>query len=291
MSRGRRGGRRVALLRRLRYAAAAALILLLMLRLTGLAERLFYYPTRSTGPAPPGVEEVTFDSDGRTLHGWFFPAFYPRKDAAPAAPRPCVVHCHGNAQNISGHAGFVDFLPASGVHVLIFDYRSYGKSDRGPLRRDGLIADAHAAIEHARSRPDVDADRIGLYGLSLGGNIALAAAAEDPRVRAVCTVATFSTWKGVASDFTGPLGPFLVPAGRDAVDSAARLGDRPYLMLHGTTDGIVSYRHAGLIERAALDAGVDVELNSFPGADHVTWVETHPAMAERIVDFFRETLR
>lgn len=255
--------------------------------ITGCAERLFFYPSRSAFETPSGYEDVTFENDeGLKLHGWFLRA----ADAEPSEVRPVVVHCHGNAFNIGRHSEFVDFLPEAGVHVLIFDYRGYGRSDRGELRRDGLVSDALAALDYMRSRPDVDPDRVGLYGLSLGGTVALAAAAEDERVAAVCSVATFSTWRDVAGDFAPGVGPSLITDGRDAVDSVKFLGDRPLLLLHGEDDSIVGHRHVELIEASAADAGVDVRRRSFPGIGHVDWVEDSPEMRGEIVDFFRAQL-
>jgi len=258
-------------------------VLIGVLKVTGWGERLFFYPVRGEYEAPPWAEDVWFESDGRRLHGWFYPAQRPGDDTGPA---PTIVHVHGNAFNISRHRDFVEFLPPAGFNVLIFDYRSYGKSEKGPLRRDGLVTDAQAAIDYVMSREDVDPERVGVYGLSLGGTIGLAAASEDERVRAVVSVATCSTWKGVARDYIPLLGPWLIAPGRDAVDSVARLGDRPLLILHGTSDSIVNHRHAPIIHKAATDAGVDSRFRSFEGVSHVDWVEQDPAMRSAIVAFF-----
>lgn len=266
-----------------RVAGLLAAILLLM-KFTGFGERMFYWPSRTGFETPPGYEDVFFESEGRTLHGWFLPA----ADAAPGETRPVIVHCHGNAFNISRHDVFVDFLPAAGFHVLIFDYRTYGRSERGPLRREGLVEDARAAIEYARSRDDTT--RVGLYGLSLGGTIALAAAARDEGVDAVCSLATFASWRGIASHYSGPLGRWLVRDGFDSVDSVASLGDRPLLILHGTDDEIVPFENGPTIRDAALAAGIDTEFVRLDGARHVDWIDTHPAARTAIIAFFRRTL-
>ncbi len=270
--------------RRLLMLLAVLIGVITVTKITGWGERLFYWPSRSAFTDPPGVEDVTFVSDGLTIHGWFY------KGKGGGRRLPTIVHCHGNAFNISRHSVFVDFLPPEGFNVLIFDYRCYGRSDRGPLNRDGLIDDAEAAIDYVFTRPDVDPDRVGVYGLSLGGTIGLAAAAEEPRVKAVCSASTFSTWKGVAGDHVPLLGPFLTPPGRDAVDSVRRLGDRPLLILHGSADRIVPYRHAPIIFDAAKDAGVDVTLKRFEGVRHVDWIDSEPAVRRAIIDFFRDKL-
>ncbi len=272
--------------RRLLMLLAVLIGVIAVTRITGRGERLFFWPSRSAFTDPPGVENVTFVSDGLTLHGWF----YRGKGAGAGDRLPTIVHCHGNAFNIGRHAVFVDFLPPEGFNVFIFDYRCYGRSDRGPLNREGLIADARAAIDYVLTRPDVDPARVGVYGLSLGGTIGLAAVAEEPRVKAVCSASTFSTWKGVAGDHVPLLGPFLTPPGRDAVDSVRRLGDRPLLIVHGSADRIVPYRHAPIIFEAAKDAGVDVTLKRFDGVGHVDWIDSRPAVREAVIAFFREQL-
>lgn len=278
--------KRRSLLYRLGRIVVVLAVVLIGVKITGLGERLFYWPTRGQYATPAGAEDVWFESEGRRLHGWFLPA----RGVESGEFAPTIVHTHGNAANISRHLEFVDFLPREGFNVLIFDYRSYGRSDKGPLHRDGLINDALAAIDYAMDRPDVDPARVGVYGLSLGGTIGIAATAEDERVAAVCSVATFSTWKGVTGDYLPVLGPWLTRAGRDAVDTAASLGDRPLLLLHGTEDPIVSHRHAPIIEAAARDAGVDVTFTSMDGAHHVDWIDTHPEMWRAIVEFLREHL-
>lgn len=270
---------------------AVFVVLTGILKVTGWGDRLFFYPVRSEYEPPAWAEDVWFESGGRRLHGWFYPARRPApEDGSELGPAPTIVHCHGNAFNISRHADFVDFLPAAGFNVFIFDYRSYGMSDKGPLNRDGLIDDAGAALDYVFSRDDVDPERVGVYGLSLGGTIGLAAAAEDERVRAVCSVATFCTWKSVAGDYLPLIGPWLITPGRDAADSAAALGDRPLLLLHGTADPIVRHHHAPTIHEAATAAGVHSTFQSFEGVGHVNWIDESPELRNAIKAFFAEHL-
>ena len=63
--------------------------------------------------------------------------------------------------------------------VLLFDYRGYAGQDGTPSE-DGLAADARAALEHVRSRPDVDPQRIAYYGESLGAAVAIGLAFDSP---------------------------------------------------------------------------------------------------------------
>lgn len=299
--RTRRGARKAKKRRRGSFLRGSIKIALLfamfigIVKIGGCADRMFYYPIAGEYPTHPGAEDVWFTNEGRRLHGWWFPAddtVSPAElaTATAAGPAPTIVFCHGNAFNIERHTAFMEFLPGEGFNVFLFDYRSYGMSDKGPLHRDGLIHDAGAAIDYVFSRDDIDPDRVGLYGMSLGGTIGLAAAAEDDRIASVLSLATFSTWEGVSGDFVPVLGPWLISPGRDAVDTAPMLGDRPLMILHGTNDRVVDFRHAALIVDAAERAGVDVELQRFEGAGHIDWVESNPEMRDAIGAFFAETL-
>lgn len=77
-------------------------------------------------------------------------------------------------------------LHEAGYAVLMFDVRSHGESDNvtgatGKSFRDDVIA----AVHYAKSRPDVDGDRIGILGHSFGGFGSILANRYDIGIRAV----------------------------------------------------------------------------------------------------------
>ncbi|MCC7389242.1 MAG: alpha/beta fold hydrolase [Phycisphaerales bacterium] len=263
-------------------------LILMVVRLSGCAESLAYFPSREAFENPPGVEDVSFESaDGTRLHGWFMAG----AGADAEHPGPAILHVHGNAGNVSSHESFSSFFPGRGFSVFLFDYRGYGRSDdEGPLRRADLLRDTQAALAVLEARPEVDPDRIGVYGVSLGGAFALHAAAGDPSVRAVATVSAFSTWPGAANDLAPVLGAILMRPGLDPEDGAAALGGRPYLILHGLADEIVNSRHAERLAKAARGAGVDVTVWTDPTGDHNTMVQTNAAAREQLIGFFTEHL-
>lgn len=280
-------------LRRLGIAAGVVAIGGAVVRFAGCGEALFYFPSREPFGTPSRYQDVTFTTpDGLTLHGWFIPARVP-SDADPAAPRPAVLHAHGNAGNVSVHDAFSRFIADAGIHVLLFDYRGYGRSARTTaLRRDALLEDTLTALDYLRSRPDVDADRIGAYGVSLGGAFALAAAAARPEdIAAVCTVAAFSGWARVAGDVAPIISRLLIADGLDPEASAQRLGSMPYLVVHGTGDRIVRPYHGDRLAAAAHAAGVPVATYTAPGASHNTIFDDDPGAQRAVADFFVEHLR
>lgn len=275
------------LARTLAACAVIATLAIAATRLTGCAESLAYLPSRTAFATPPLYEDVwIITDDGLRLHAWFMPA----RNLPPGTPAPAILHAHGNAGNIESHQSFSDFLTLRGFHVLIFDYRNYGRSDPGRTRRPELTRDTRAALNALFARPDVDPNRVGVLGVSLGAAFALEAAAADPRVRAVATVSAFSSWQAVASDMLPVAGPLLIRPGTDPESAAARLADRPLLIMHGERDEIIPLRHAGNIHTAAEQAAVPAQLWTHPQGDHNAFLQTIPEARDRLEQFFREAL-
>jgi uncharacterized protein len=143
-------------------------------------------------------EEVEFAAaDGVRLHGWFLPARAPRRGS--------ILFLHGNAQNISTHIASVAWLPAKGFDVLLFDYRGYGRSEGSPSL-PGLHLDFEAALEALLARPDVEPDRVVVFGQSLGASLAITALAASPRrqqVRALIIEGAFTSYRALAREKLG----------------------------------------------------------------------------------------
>jgi dipeptidyl aminopeptidase/acylaminoacyl peptidase len=130
-------------------------------------------------PANAGLEYETVEfasRDGLILFGWYLPG----KNRAATI----LVHGHGSKGIVMIY--HASALVAKGYAVLIFDLRAHGSSD-GEVCTNGWMEsnDLLGAVDYLRSRDDVDADKIGVLGLSLGGQVALRAAAQDETLRAV----------------------------------------------------------------------------------------------------------
>jgi uncharacterized protein len=100
--------------------------------------------------------------DGVRLSGWHVPA---------AEARLTVLFLHGNAGNISHRLMALHALHGLGLAVLILDYRGYGESSGSPSEQ-GTYRDALAAWEYLTRTLGIAADRIVLFGESLGGAVA-----------------------------------------------------------------------------------------------------------------------
>lgn len=264
-------------------------IIIVIAGCTGIAETAFYVPSRERFATPRGYEDISFTNpDGLKLHAWLILP----SDYKPGTRIPAVLHVHGNAGNVSSHEGFSNFIPNGGIAVLIFDYRSYGRSNLATKRlaRDQLMADTRAAYACLRSRPEIDPERIGVFGVSLGATFASTLAAETPEIKSLCLVSAFSTWQSVANDHAPILGGLLVSSGLDPARDVALLGTRPLLLVHGKRDDIVAFKHSESILAAAKGAGVPAELVPIANAGHNDITEVGNEAPNSITAFFVKTL-
>lgn len=108
----------------------------------------------------------------------------------------CVVMAHGFGGTQEGSiARNAADMAAAGLPVLTFDYRSFGESGGAPRQVIDIgmqHQDWRAAIDFARALPGVGADRVALWGSSLGGGHVLALAARDRAIAAVVAQVPFN---------------------------------------------------------------------------------------------------
>ncbi|MGX1471491.1 UNVERIFIED_CONTAM: fermentation-respiration switch protein FrsA (DUF1100 family) [Streptomyces canus] len=136
--------------------------------------------------------DIAFTAEGGvTLRGWLFLPDGP-------GPHPAITMAHGYA-GVKEHGleQFAEAFAEDGFVVLLHDHRTFGASEGFP-RQDvdpwQQIADWRRAISFLESRPEVDPDRIGLWGTSYAGGHALVLGATDRRLR--CVVAQVPTISG-----------------------------------------------------------------------------------------------
>lgn len=132
--------------------------------------------------------DAGFPSGGDRCAAWWYPP--------PAgAPGPCVVLAHGFAGVREGRLGaYAERFSAAGLGALVFDYRHFGASEGEPRQLLDIgrqLEDWGAALEHIRSLPEVDPERVALWGSSFSGGHVIATAARDPRVAAVVAQVPF----------------------------------------------------------------------------------------------------
>lgn len=265
--------------------------------LPGCVNRMFYYPNRFEYRAPEsigqGARDIYFESgDGTRLHGWFVAAT--RTNALGT-----VVHFHGNAQNLTAHSSFVDWLPAEGFNLFLFDYRGYGKSEGKPSR-EGLFMDGVAALREVRKLPGVDTNRIAIIGQSLGGTTALAIAGRHPELRGQALIidSAFYSYRRIVRDkiklipllslLRVPLSYLLISNALSPEETLAAIAPVPILFLHGTADVVIPSSHSEMLYAAAAEPK---ELILIPGGEHIDGMYNEQSgIRTNVVDFLHRAL-
>jgi dipeptidyl aminopeptidase/acylaminoacyl peptidase len=256
------------------------------------------YPWRLADFPDLAPEEVRLSSGtGITIAGRFFPG---RRPAT-------IVLSNGYGEHQDQMLPVTDFLTRAGFSVFTYDMRSRGRSDGRYVTLGALEqADLMSVVDYLASRPDVDAGRIGAFGLSLGASVSVMAAAHDRRIRAVVADCGFSDAPGIVSSsfehFVGlpswPFGPVTVRlAERRAgvsihdvrpVDVVGAISPRPLLLIHGTDDIPVPPENS---QRLFDHAGEPKELWWVPGAGHAQSRDVAGAEYDRrVIAFFEAAL-
>jgi pimeloyl-ACP methyl ester carboxylesterase len=133
----------------------------------------------------PVTEDIEFRVSELTLRGKLF-----RPADGPDRPPVAILQggLGGPAESMFDMAqGFTD----AGLACLIYDHRNTGYSDGEPRQQFDpwqQCRDLRDVITHLTLREDVDADRIALWGISIGGANSLFTAATDRRVKAVVSI-------------------------------------------------------------------------------------------------------
>ena len=126
---------------------------------------------------------VSFKSKGLDCSGWLYVPDGLEK------PVPAIVMAHGlSAVKEQALPVYAQKFVASGFVTLVFDYRFFGESEGEPrcqLFPLEMVDDYRNAITWVSDQPEVDAERIGIWGTSFSGSYVLYAGTFDRRVKAV----------------------------------------------------------------------------------------------------------
>jgi len=214
----------------------------------GFGDRFIFFPTRypegswkDRERASIPIDEVEFTiSDGTRLVAWH---------SRPSDPRCTFLYFHGNAGNISDRVEVFEALASIGVAVFGVDYRGYGKSGGTPSEA-GILADAEGAWAHLTLRLGAPANKVVLFGKSLGGACAIDLAYRVPAAGLVIQ-SSFTSVADLASRAV-PLFPakwFL----KSEMNNVMKIGAAkcPTLVVHSKDDEIVPFAHGVALFEAA----------------------------------------
>lgn len=221
------------------------------------------HPPRAPLFLTPFDVQVPFDPvlfpsrDGTPLAGWWVP--HPH-------PRGVAVLCHGYVANRCEVLGVAIELHRMGLSCLLFDFRAHGESG-GRSTTIGVreVQDALGAVDFAV--------RFGLpvllFGSSMGGAVAIMAAARDPRVSAVIADSAYANLSDAANKwweagFGRVIGKLCRPvkylamlltrtslSQAQPVREIGKIAPRPVLLIHGDRDHLVPVEHAYALYQAA----------------------------------------
>ena len=153
-----------------------------------------------TGPHEFARHDVAFASGDTTCAAWLY---LPTGAAAP----PVVVLGHGlGATREMRLDAFAERFAQAGIAALAFTYRHFGDSGGEPRQLLSIkrqLADWDAAIAYVQAHPDLDGDRVAVWGSSFGGGHAITVASRHPELRAAVAQCPFTD--GLAS--ASALGP------------------------------------------------------------------------------------
>ena len=270
--------------------------------------------TADTGPyvdttpyLMPEYADVSFPSqDPRvTIAGWWVPG------ASASSPAVILVHGRGRCRwdpEVLLPAGM---LYRHGFSVLLIDLRNHGDSTSMPDPHTWAgvteYQDVLGAWNWVRTDRGIPADRIGLYGVSLGAGTSLIAMGEEPRVAATWEDSSFASMEVGINDaladrgLPGFLGVGAIAVGRivhgidlsslTSLGAMAKLDGRPIAIVHGTADATVPLKHADLLLTALRAAGGTTDPWILPDVGHVraSFVATAEYDA-RLTGFFSAAL-
>ena len=233
-------------------------------------------------------------ADGLDLAGWWIPS---RNGAA-------LIVQHGYKTNRSTRLlGIAALLVKHGYGVLLSSVRAHDVNG-GEVISFGLeeMQDMAAWVAFVGQVDGVDPQRIGIFGNSMGGSLAIQLAAQSPAIKAVvahsATASIRSTVETSVRYFTGlpplPFAPMILfwverdwGIDADVIDFTQWIDDlspRPVLLMQGGADVVIAPASGQLLYEAALEPR---ELWFDAALDHVAFFDERPEEFERrVVGFF-----
>jgi fermentation-respiration switch protein FrsA (DUF1100 family) len=254
---------------------------------------------RKTSTDTPATYQLAFDdvtvttSDGLKLVGWYL----------PSTNGAALIVQHGYKDSRDMMLKVSALFNRHGYGVLIDAVRAHDGSG-GELITFGHdeMKDVDAFYRYLAARPDVDPNRIGMYGVSMGGSLTIQYAAENPSIRAIAMDSAFSSVSDTVatsvSYFTGlpafPFAPMILfwserlgafrAEDMDAKLWIGRINPRPVFLMQGGADVVVSPESGRKLYEAA---GEPKELWFDPALGHVQFLVKHADEFERrVVGFY-----
>lgn len=246
----------------------------------------------------PFEDLTATSSDGTILRGWFIPADSPR----------LILVQHGYKDRLQSMLTLAELLHRRGYQVMLMCVRAHDRSDGERISMGQReMPDMEAWAKIAEAKPGVDPADVGMFGVSMGGSLAIQYTASHQDVKALVVDSAFSSLDDTIDTsvkfFTGlpafPFGPMVrMWAEReggfsvgdvDAKKWIGRVSPRPVLIMQGGADQVVSVSSGQKIFDAA---GEPKEFWFEPTVGHGKFLKMMPQEFEtRVVGFFDRNLK
>lgn len=245
-------------------------------------------------------ENIYFKTEDKVqIKGWFIPCEeYSNKT---------IILMHGWGMNRSDILKNTCFLRDLGFNLLYFDFRALGESG-GKTSSIGYLElkDVAAAVRFLKETRPQFCEKIGLYGLSMGGMVAICEAARNPEIACVVAEASYYSFRRVVSRWAWvhhrvpyfPLLPIILhyirknlgvnPERYSPKYNIPKISPRPVFIIHGRHDNLVPAAQAKMLFKKA---GEPKEIWLVPGAKHNKCAEVGGfEYKQRLADFYRQYL-
>lgn len=234
-------------------------------------------------------ESVVLENEGQKIFGIFHRPFC-------TGPFPSVLICHGLAGHKTGkyrlYVLLAEKLSKLGISSLRIDFRGSGDSEGSfsDVTLKSEVSDAMVALTYLRSRFDVDKSRIGVFGRSVGGTVALMAAQKSAPIKSLATWAPLYDGEQWASQWKKLHAPEVSDEYRQErmkingqvpgllffeelfsmrmEDHLKDLATVPLLHIHGELDVVVTTQHADRYIKAREAVKSSNKFIRLPESDH-----------------------
>jgi fermentation-respiration switch protein FrsA (DUF1100 family) len=222
--------------------------------------RLIYFPGAERSLSPPAaalqlsIERAEFTAeDGVKLVGWVMPA-------TDGTSGYWLLICHGNAGNLSqfDRPAHYAALRQLGLNLFAFDYRGYGESGGTPSEH-GLYRDADGAYRYLREERGVSAERIIVFGHSLGSAVAIDLASRTPVAGLIVEGGLISVLQRGQELYPFIPVRWIARTKFSSIDKIPKV-TTPKLFLHAVADEVIPLSHGRRLFQAATDPKTLVEL-------------------------------
>ena len=221
-------------------------------------------PTADPLVADATAKEVGFKTEDQVdIKGTYYPP------SNPQGQGPAILLVHGLDGNKESWQAFATAAQKAGYAVLAFDIRGHGESGGGKFH-DQMVQDLDAALNWMANRPEINGDRLGIVGATLGANLALREGSLNPKVKSVVMLSPGLDYEGITT-----------------VDALATYGQRAVMFVATENDTYAADTARNLNSRALGQH----QLQIYPGSQQgIEVFQAQVGLTPMVLAWFSSTL-